>query len=85
MLLIALSSSQLAFETYIQDLDKEDTVMTTNSFIGQIFTYLFLLEFIIKLIALGFIMDRDSYLRESWNQLDFFIVTTGLIDNILSN
>ena len=28
-------------------------------------------------------MDSGSYLRESWNQLDFFIVVTALIDNIM--
>lgn len=67
MFLIAFSSSQLAFETYIQDLDKDDIVVRTNAIIGEVFTYLFLLEFLIKLIALGFVMDDGSYLRESWN------------------
>jgi hypothetical protein len=33
-----------------------------------------------KLIAIGFIMDEGSYLRESWNQLDFFIVNSSILD-----
>ena len=57
----------------------------TNGYIGQIFSYLFMLEFLFKLVALGFVMDNGSYLRESWNQLDFFIVMTSLIDNIMSS
>ena len=28
-------------------------------------------------------MDKGSYLRESWNQLDFFIVCTSLIDMMM--
>ena len=46
----------------------------------MVFTYLFMLEFVVKLIALGLIMDDGSYLRESWNQLDFFIVMSSIID-----
>lgn len=30
-------------------------------------------------------MDEGSYLRDSWNRLDFFIVSTSIIDMILSN
>ena len=33
-----------------------------------------------KIIAFGFFFDDNSYLRESWCQLDFFIVLCGLID-----
>lgn len=35
---------------------------------------------IIKIISMGFIMDEGSYLRETWNQLDFFIVISSLFD-----
>lgn len=34
MFLIAISSLNLAFETYIQDLDKEDTIIVVNNIIG---------------------------------------------------
>ena len=30
-------------------------------------------------------MDDGSYLRDSWNQLDFFIVITSLVDFFLRN
>lgn len=30
-------------------------------------------------------MDKGTYLRESWSKLDFFIVTTSIIDASFSN
>ena len=85
MLLIAVSSFQLAFETYIVGLPEDDPIMIGNTILGQIFTYLFMLEFLFKLVALGLIMENGSYLRESWNILDFFIVMTSLVDQMLSS
>ena len=58
----------------------DHTVSVTNNIAGQIFTYLFVLELVFKVIALGFVMDEGSYLRESWNVLDFFIVATSIAD-----
>ena len=37
-----------------------------------------------KLIAMGVCMDDNSYLRDTWNQLDFFIVAASLFDMALS-
>ena len=39
---------------------------------------------IIKVISLGYAMDKGSYLRDSWNILDFCIVFSSLIDMSLS-
>jgi hypothetical protein len=33
---------------------------------------------------MGFCMDEGSYIREGWNQLDFFIVVTSMMDMCLS-
>ena len=49
------------------------------------FNHCFNLECVLKIIALGFAMDEGSYLRDSWNKLDFFIVVTSNIDMMLSN
>jgi len=46
---------------------------------------LFLIELLIKVVALGLFMDDGSYLREGWNQLDAFIVATSLLDMSLTN
>lgn len=44
----------------------------------------FLFECITKNIAMGMVMDSGSYLRESWNQLDMFIVATSMLDMMLT-
>ena len=38
------------------------------------------MESFIKTIAFGFVIDKNSYLRETWNILDFFIVVSSLLD-----
>jgi hypothetical protein len=35
---------------------------------------------LLKIVAFGFCMEENSYLKESWSQMDFLIVITGLID-----
>ncbi|XP_068694848.1 voltage-dependent calcium channel type A subunit alpha-1-like isoform X3 [Montipora foliosa] len=40
---------------------------------------IFCLEAVLKIIALGFILHTDSYLRNGWNVLDFVVVVTGLL------
>jgi Ion transport protein len=36
-------------------------------------------EMTIKIMGLGFILNKGSYLRDPWNDLDFVIVSSGLI------
>jgi len=44
-----------------------------------VFNVIFTMEFVIKVIAMGFWMDPGSYLRDYWNWLDFMVVVIGLI------
>ena len=37
------------------------------------------MEMIIRVLSLGFIFNKDAYLRSYWNQLDFICVVTGYI------
>lgn len=83
MLLIALSSMKLALESYLTNEDETSTIVKTSEYLDLAFNYLFILECILKVIALGFAMDDGSYLRDSWNGLDFFIVVTSVIDMAL--
>lgn len=50
--------------------------------IGQILTYIFTLEAVIKIIAMGFIMHKNAYLKDAWNWLDFIVVCIGIFENI---
>ena len=46
-------------------------------------TIFFSLEALMKIIALGFFMEKGSYLRDNWQVLDFVIVVSSLLDYIL--
>eukprot|EP00398_MALV-I-01_sp_L67-1_P000315 gene315-275_t len=48
-----------------------------------ILTILFLIECIMKIVAMGFFWDRNSYLRDVWNWLDFIVVVTGTLSLFL--
>ena len=43
----------------------------------KVFLYLYTFEMNMKIVGMGFIFGKDSYLRDSWNILDFLIVITS--------
>ena len=47
---------------------------------GIVFTIVFSLEALFKIIAMGFIIHRNSYLKDAWNWLDFTVVCIGIIE-----
>ena len=50
-----------------------------------LFTFIFVGEMLIKIIATGFLWNGEpSYLRDSWNRLDFIIVVISCVDFILT-
>lgn len=66
--------------------DVEDESNPRNGVLEKIeyaFLGIFTLEAMLKIFSMGFFLDKGSYLRDGWNQLDFFIVTTGYLDIIL--
>lgn len=48
--------------------------------IGIIFTVIFIIEMVLKLIAFG-----GSYFNYGWNNFDFFVVCAAIFDIILNN
>ncbi len=46
------------------------------------FLALYSIEMIIKIVALGFILNTGSYLRDPWNDLDFVIVASAWLTEI---
>ena len=66
-------------------LDKEVDVVTKNiEYIDMIFLILYTVEMVMKVIAMGFVTRPYSYLRDSWNILDFVVVILGLISFVIS-
>ncbi|CAD8189628.1 unnamed protein product [Paramecium octaurelia] len=75
--MIFLTSAKLVFDTYIPDTGQ---LKQTSLQIDIFFAVFFGVEMIMKIIAFGFVQQESSYLRESWNILDFFIVIASFID-----
>jgi hypothetical protein len=48
--------------------------------IGLVFSIIFMVECVSKVIALGLIHHGKSYLRSKWNWLDFFVVLISIAD-----
>ena len=47
---------------------------------GKVFVAIFVIEFVLKVIANGFIVKRHSYMRSSWNILDFICLLTAILE-----
>ena len=78
---ILLNSLLLAFTDY-QERIEEGYISERNelfSYFDNAFSIIFLIECISKLIAMGFVAHRNSYLRDAWNWLDLFIVIISVI------
>lgn len=46
------------------------------------FTYVFLFECLSRVVGMGFIYGKNSYLRDTWNWLDFIVVVTSLLQQL---
>jgi hypothetical protein len=83
--IIILSSLKLVVDTYISP-DTNPTLTENLSTVDMVVSSIFLLEFAIKVVTLGFFWDIKSYLRDSWCKLDFVIVLFSLFDfNIIDS
>lgn len=43
------------------------------------FVVIFLVEALLKIVALGFVLHKGAYLRNIWNIMDFVVVVTGWV------
>ncbi|CBY36266.1 unnamed protein product [Oikopleura dioica] len=44
------------------------------------FLWIFIVEMVVKIMALGFCMHKNSYMTNGWNIMDFVVVSTGILD-----
>jgi cold shock CspA family protein len=72
LVIILLSCVTLAIDN--PSLDPDSALKITLSTFDYVFLALFVAESSIKAIAYGFIRNSDAYLRDGWDQLDFFVV-----------
>ncbi|CAE7382715.1 CACNA1D [Symbiodinium sp. CCMP2592] len=78
LFLIFFNSICLASYDHRSESDSGFNWVSDNIF-DPILTSFFTLEFILKVIAFGFVVDKTSYLRDAWNWLDFIVVVTGVL------
>ncbi|XP_027767309.1 sodium channel protein type 2 subunit alpha-like [Empidonax traillii] len=71
--MILLSSGALAFEDI--NIERRKTVKIILEYADKIFTYVFILEMVLKWVAYGF----QTYFTNAWCWLDFLIVDVSLV------
>jgi hypothetical protein len=81
MTVIFLNSMFLAVYDY-NDRDEKTARNRTIYVAGIIFTILFTIECVLKILAFGFVVHHRAYLRDGWNWIDFIVVIVGLIEQI---
>ncbi|XP_046399409.1 voltage-dependent calcium channel type A subunit alpha-1-like [Ischnura elegans] len=78
LLTIIANCIVLALEEHLPNGDKtilaQKLEKTEPYFLG-----IFCVEASLKILALGFVLHRGSYLRNIWNMMDFVVVVTGFI------
>ncbi|NWR24703.1 CAC1H protein, partial [Emberiza fucata] len=66
------------------DIDPLSTERIFLSVSNYIFTAIFVVEMMVKVVALGFFSGENTYLQSSWNVLDGVLVFVSIIDIIVS-
>lgn len=82
IVLIALSSVKLVVDTYLA---KTGEAAQISDIIDIVFNSIFIMESLLKIISRGLILGPNAYLKDTWCQLDFFIVITAIIDMSLGS
>ena len=83
LIIIIIGSLMISIDTFINSSATSGIhyeLQKIFNYFDVCLNYIFLIEFLIKSIAQGFLLDQGSYLRDNWNKLDFFIVSTSLFN-----
>ncbi|KAH9513030.1 Voltage-dependent T-type calcium channel subunit alpha-1H [Bulinus truncatus] len=79
---IALNCITLAMER--PDIPPDSIERNFLTYTNYIFTLVFSIEMMIKVIAKGFFIGKHAYLKSGWNVMDGFLVIISLIDIFIS-
>ncbi|XP_019643323.1 PREDICTED: voltage-dependent calcium channel type A subunit alpha-1-like isoform X8 [Branchiostoma belcheri] len=84
LLTIMANCVVLAMEDHLPNKDRTPLSikleLTEPYFLG-----IFCVEAAVKIIALGFVLHKGSYLRNGWNIMDFVVVVTGLMSTFVQS
>jgi hypothetical protein len=86
VIVILISSVAIAIEgpEDAKYLEGKNDVKDMLFIINQVVFWFFAIECLLRILALGFIATPNAYLKDSWNQLDFFIVLVATTDYIVT-
>ena len=74
VIVILLNSLSLALE---DPTSPTQTALQAN--LDMVFLALYTTEMILKIFGMGFVLNENSYLRDSWNLIDFIVVIVGYL------
>ena len=77
-ILMVIVCNSVALSLY--DYSDRESLTRRNQVIdnsNKAFTMIYAGEALLKILALGFVIPKRSYLRETWNFIDFFVVLSG--------
>ncbi|RNA40623.1 Voltage-dependent non-L-type calcium channel alpha-1 subunit -like protein [Brachionus plicatilis] len=83
LLTIIANCVVLALEEHLPNHDKTPLAISLES-TEQYFLAIFCTEATLKIIALGLVLHKNSYLRSVWNIMDYTVVVTGFITIFIS-
>ena len=76
LIMILLSTARLILDTFLSGY----SFVLIFDIVDAFFNAIFMLEAVVKICALGFVMDEGSYLRDNWNKIDIIIVICSIFD-----
>ena len=79
IVIILMNSLCLAIYDY-EDRDNLTKYNQVISYFGTCFNAIFIMECALKIVAFGFILEKNSYLRDGWNFLDFIVVLSAILE-----
>jgi hypothetical protein len=78
-MMIFLNSVALACYDY-SDRDEKTSWNQFLNLLGTVFSIVFMIECLLKVIGMGFVKHSNAYLRDPWNYLDFLVVIISIIE-----
>ena len=78
--LIVLSTMNLVWDTYLLNASEDSQEAKVSYYFDVAIVVAFIVEVLVKVTATGFVLEKGTYLRNKWNQLDFLIVVVSLVE-----
>ncbi len=77
---ICFSTIKLIWDTYLLDYPEDAPEVIVSFTLDLVFTIIFIIEAGLKIVSMGFVLGAGTYLKDSWNRIDFSIVLMSLIE-----